>query len=408
MFVEFWDVGSTTPVPLAMTVGDISRHLAADWVPSLPPADGTAFMSWPPFLIEDLPTYGTRFLALRDTAARGERQWKSVLSWMLGVGGARHFLRRDGYAWIAPLSAFYPNAVLSVDVEAWPPQFPQTKLVTDRDPASRSRLRPDYIALRPIPGAQSTGAYEWAVAEAKGVTAQLSGKNACPDRWYKQALNVTVTVNGAKVMVPRHLVIATRVNPNATRPSTRRLQIRAWNRKEELTPEYRLPPEAAIDIASAHLFGMFRALRLRENALALALSVQLRAEIHRGQDGPRLLLEPHRERETAALLQDARRRARAELAARTSGTTEGGGTRVAVASIDTERGTIAVEIAEPLLALAERLQEAPIEEEAILALHKADTELERLERQRRAEQQRRESIGPIGLEIRLPDTFGRP
>jgi hypothetical protein len=207
MFVEFWDVGSATSASLAMTVGDISSHLAADWVPSLPPADGTAFMGWPPFLIEDLPAYSnTTFLALRDRAARSERQWKGVLSWMLGVAGARHFLRREGYTWVAPLSAFYPTAVRTVDVQAWPPQFPQTKLVTDRDPASRSRLRPDYIALRPMPGAQSAGAYEWAVAEAKGVTDQLSGKTACPADWCRQAHNVTVTVNGAKVSVPRHLV----------------------------------------------------------------------------------------------------------------------------------------------------------------------------------------------------------
>src|SRR4030095_2384384 len=193
MFVEFWDVGSPTSAPLPMTVGAISSYLAADWVPSLPPADGTAFMGWPPFLIE-----GT-FLALRDRAARSERQWKSVLSWMLGVAGARHFLRRDGYTWVAPLSAFYPTAVQTVDVQAWPPQFPQTKLVTDRNPArrfpqpkpapnatpgSRSRLRPDYIALRPISGTQSAGAYEWAVAEAKGVAEQLSGKMACPGDWY--------------------------------------------------------------------------------------------------------------------------------------------------------------------------------------------------------------------------------
>lgn len=326
---------------------------------------------------------------------------------MLGVAGARHFLRRERYTWVAPLSAFYPNAVRTVDVQAWPPQFPQTKLVTDRNRASRSRLRPDYIALRPIPGAQSAGAYEWAVAEAKGVADQLSGKTACPADWYSQARNVTVTVNGAEIMVPRHLVVATRVNPNAAKASTRRLQIRAWNRKEELSPEHRLPPEAAVDIASAHLFGMFRALRLRENALALALSVQLRTEIRRQERGT-LLLEEYRERETEALLQDARPRAHAELAARTQETPEAGGMRVAVASIDTDRGTVRVEIAEPLLALAERLQEAPAEEEAALALHKADTDLERLERQRSADPDRHEGLGPIGLEIRLPDAFGRP
>ena len=134
------------------------------------------------------------------------------------------------------------------------------------------------------------------VAEAKGVVDQLSGKTACPADWYNQARNVTVTVNGAEITVPRHLVVATRVNPNAANASTRRLQIRAWNRKEELSIEHRLPPEAAVDIASAHLFGMFRALRLRENALALALSVQLRAEIRRRQERGTLLTEEYRER----------------------------------------------------------------------------------------------------------------
>ena len=409
MFVELWDVGSAAPAPLAMTVGDISSHLSADWVPSLPPADGTSFMGWPPFLIEELPTYAnTTFLTLRDRAARSERQWKSVLSWMLGVAGARHFMRREGYTWIAPLSAFYPAAVQTVDVQAWPPQFPQTKLVIDRNPESRSRLRPDYIALRAIPGAPGPGAYEWAVAEAKGVAGQLSGKTACPTDWYNQARNVSVTVNGAKITVPRHLVIATRVNPNAAQPSTRRLQIRAWNRKEESTAEHELPPEAAVDIASAHLFGMFRALRLRENALALALSVQLRAETRRRQVRGTLFLEEYRERQTESLLRDARPRAHTELASRTRQTAKAVGMRVAVASIDTDRGTVEVEITEPLIGLAERLQEAPAENELVLALHKADTELARLERQRSAEPGRHEDLGPIGLEIHLPDGFGRP
>lgn len=404
MFVQFWDAGSAASARLAMTVRDISRHLAADWVPTLPPADGTAFMGWPPFLIEDVPARGsTRFLALRDRAARSERQWKGVLSWMLGVAGARHFLRWEGYTWIAPLSAFYPNVIRTVDVDAWPPQFPQTKLVTDRNPASRSRLRPDYIALRPISNAQNAGAYEWAVAEAKGVANQLSSKTACPSDWYNQARNVTVTVNGAKIVVPRHLVIATRVNPNAANAETRQLQIRAWNRKEELSPESRLPPEAAVDIASAHLFGMFRALRLRENAIALALAVQLRAEIRRQEVGT-LLLDEYRERETETVLRDARRAARAELAARTHEVRAAGRRRVAVAPIDTDRGTVQVEIAEPLLSLAESLQEAPAEEEAALALRKADTELERMERQ----PDQHEGFGPIGLEIRLPDGFDRP
>jgi hypothetical protein len=259
-----------------------------------------------------------------------------------------------------------------------------------------------------MPSGYNAGAYEWAVAEAKGVSDQLSGKAACPTDWYNQAHNVTVAVNGAKVTVPRHLVIATRVNPSAVNAQTRRLQIRAWNRKEGLSPEHHLPPEAAVDIASAHLFGMFRALRLRENAVALALAVQVRAEIRRRHELGTLLLEEDGQRETEGLLQDARARAHAELAVRTQGTSKLGGTRVAVASIDTDRGTVAVEIAEPLLALATNLQQAPAEDEAILALQRADTELERLERRRNADPNRHDGRGPIGLEIRLPDGFGRP
>src|SRR5215831_7407365 len=122
MFVEFWDVESAASTPLPMTVDDVSFHLALDWVPSLPPADGTAFMGWPPFLIEDIQYNNSSFLALRQKAGRSERQWKSVLSWMLGVAGTRHFLRRKGYTWIAPLSAFYPNVAQAVDVQAWPPE----------------------------------------------------------------------------------------------------------------------------------------------------------------------------------------------------------------------------------------------------------------------------------------------
>jgi hypothetical protein len=395
---------------MPMSVGDICSHLAADWVPSLPPADGTSFIGWPPFLIEDLPPYSsTTFLALRDKAGRSERQWKSVLSWMLGVAGTRHFLREDGYTWVAPLSAFYPNVRRAVDVQTWPPQFPKAKLVADTNPASRARLRPDYVALRPTTGSQSVGPYEWAVAEAKGVPDQLAGKAACPNDWYKQARNVVLTVNGTKVTVPRHLVVATRVNPNAVNSSTRRLQIRAWNRKEELSPEHRLPQEAAVDIASAHLFGMFRALRLRENALALALSVQLRAEVRHEQQADTPLSGTHRGGETEGLLQDARLRAHAELANRTPDTTKTGGPRVAVAPIETDRGTVLVEISGPLLTLAARLQDAPGEEEAALALHRADTELQHLERQPRTAPGPYEvRRGPIGIEVRLPEEFSRP
>jgi hypothetical protein len=321
-----------------------------------------------------------------------------------GVAGARHFMRQDRYTWIAPLSAFYLNAVRPVDPQAWPQQFPRATLVADRNPDSRSRLRPDYIALRPLPGVRSVGAYEWAVAEAKGVADPLAAKRACPGPWYNQARSVTLTVD-AEIAIPRHLVVATRVSPNARKAPTRRLQIRAWNRKEEMSADHRLPQEAAIDVASAHLFGLFRPLRLRENALAMALSVKRRAEIRRRQR-PVARLPVHGD-DTGVLLGEARPRAQAELARYTLDAAETGRRRVTVVPIETDRGTVQVEIAEPLRLLAEKLQGAPGEDEAALALHQADMELERLERQRSPELGRHEGRGPIGLDIRLPAAFER-
>ena len=196
---------------------------------------------------------------------------------MLGVAGARHILASEGYRWIAPLSAFYPDAVQIVDLSAWHISFPRSSIVANRLPGSRARLRPDYLALRSTAGQQQGQPYEWAVAEAKGTHACLRGVRSCPTNWYSQARNVLLSVNDSPIAIPRHLVLATRVNPNAVYPRTRRIQVRAWNSTDDsIHPG--LPPEAAVDIAAAHLFGLFRNLRLPENARAVALSVQSRAE----------------------------------------------------------------------------------------------------------------------------------
>jgi hypothetical protein len=73
---------------------DVSSQLLADWVPSLSPAVGSSFMGWPPLLLEEKPLKGLDVLTLRAETGRTERQWKGVLSWMLGVAGARHTPKR--------------------------------------------------------------------------------------------------------------------------------------------------------------------------------------------------------------------------------------------------------------------------------------------------------------------------
>jgi hypothetical protein len=54
----------------------------------------------------------------RKAIARALTGAEWALSWMLGVAGARHILASEGYRWIAPLSAFYPDAVQAVDLSA--------------------------------------------------------------------------------------------------------------------------------------------------------------------------------------------------------------------------------------------------------------------------------------------------
>ena len=73
---------------LPLTVADISSHLLADWMPALPAIVGSSFIGWPPFLLELAKFNETTVLAVRAEAGRSERQWKSVLSWMLGVAEA--------------------------------------------------------------------------------------------------------------------------------------------------------------------------------------------------------------------------------------------------------------------------------------------------------------------------------
>jgi hypothetical protein len=68
---------------------------------------GSSFIGWPPFLLDPITIGANSVLALRAQAGRRDRQWKRVLSWMLGVAGARHVLKAEGYQWVAPLSAFY-------------------------------------------------------------------------------------------------------------------------------------------------------------------------------------------------------------------------------------------------------------------------------------------------------------
>jgi len=151
-----------------------------------------------------------------------------------------------------------------------------------------------------------------------------------------------MTVNGLRIPVPRYLVVATCANPNAVLARTRRIQVRAWNSAEEVAHRT-LPREAVAEIAAAHLFGFFRSLKLGDNARALALSVQIRAEGRRGS-----VFESNVER-----LNEVSNLADAELLVPAKND------QAVVVPIEMDFGKIEVEIAAPTISLVRKLQTCP-------------------------------------------------
>jgi hypothetical protein len=392
MFAEFWDVGATQSSPLAMDAGNVSNHLVADWIPSLPVNLSASFVGWPPILLEPIPFDGYDVLSVCRAAGRSERQWKSVLSWMLGVAGTRHFLARDGYRWIAPLSAFYPEAVQQVDLSAWHPMFPIGVVEATLPPDSQLRLRPDYLAIRP-----RGESLEWAVVESKGTRRCMTSARECPPRWYRQARNIVVKVNGTPREAPRHVVVATRVNPQGKRERTRRVQIRAWNSTSE-SRELSLPAEAAADIAAAHVFGLFKNLRLWGNARAVASAPWRRTKVL-PEAGSFAREESRRLREDADL----------ELKQRTERRTDPiDEEQSAVVSIDTDLGPVEIEVSAPLTRFARRLQTADTDSDAIAALRDVNVQLDRWQRSRLPRTDEHPvAVLPIGVQVRLPRGFER-
>lgn len=375
--VQYWGVDKSLDSLLPMTTQDMSAHLAADWTPWLPPADGSKLFGWPQQLVTPNESGA---LTLDAMAAHSERQWKGVVSWMLSVACSRCVLNeKEGYRWIAPASAFYRKATWRVELGGrWHEAYPQGRVEVRRDPASTCKLRPDYVALSSTATA-AAGAFEWAAAEAKGTFTQkgLTKRN----EWRRQAQNIKIHVDGQEVAVRRHLVIATRVA--AGKP----IQVRAWNSTEPIR-EPSLPPDAAVEIVAAHLFGLLRSLGLASNAQAIALGVETRALALRSTREPSVSGQP---------VDDLLKRAAAELRPR-----ERDGTRL----VDMDAGA-EVEITEPVANLIRSLQRADSDAEAVRALQIADAALDQWYAATIARGEHDQIALPYGIVVRFPRDFAR-
>ena len=362
MNVQYWAIGSNTETTLGLTLGEISGYLAEDWMPSFPASVSSAFMGWPTYLIEKykdvFQSQLLDYLTLREGVVETERQWKGFLSWMLGVAGTRHIIKKEGYRWIAPASAFYPNLTYPVNLSNWNPLFPPSIVTATLPTNPKSRLRPDYLAIR-----MNNRKYEWAVVESKGISRSLTNMRSCPTNWYNQVRNIDVKVNGVSQNIPRNIVVATRSNPNAKLPRTRRLQIRAWNSGDR--PEQGLPPIATADVVAADLFGVFKNLGLFENARALSNSVAARE----ASSWTNNIAKSWRE-----ILTSVRQQADSELERLTFSQDEVTSSRVRY--LDTQLGRISFEISTATLSLASRLSLSVTQEEALDALVSGESQIE--------------------------------
>jgi hypothetical protein len=264
MKVNYIPVGSNQVEDLSWNPHDIATSLLEDWLPTMPLTLGTTFFGWPNHIIYELVGTHQGYLSIHRSLSTTDRQWKGVISWMLGIAGARRVLRQEGYRWIAPASAFYPRSNGQPNLE-WPNQFPRTAMIIDRLPGSKSKFRPDYLALRRV-----NSRYELAAGEAKGNKMSITRAihKECPEDWYNQVRNIRLTLRGNAVFIGRHIVVATRVNPSSsTKPKSRMLVLRAWNSANDgREPD----PFVVVAIVIANLFGFLHNVGLPETANALA------------------------------------------------------------------------------------------------------------------------------------------
>jgi hypothetical protein len=267
--VQYWAIGNHNEASLPWTQAEICAAIVADWLPALPFSASRSVLGWPHYLISVQGGLVHRYLVLQSFAGYCERQWKGVLSWMLEIAGTRRLLSEEGYIWIAPASAFYPERRQPVSIPGWHPNYPPSVLKIEADPNKGARLRPDYIAVRQL----SNGQEKFAIVESKGTSNSLRSMHLCPTNWADQVRNAVVKVNGSPVVIPRHIVVATRCNPNAIQERSRRLQIRGWNSQSTTLAENQ---NLLIEVVSAHYSGLCRNLGLWRNLNALKLAVEVR------------------------------------------------------------------------------------------------------------------------------------
>lgn len=224
MKFDYYPVG-TKDYDLSSVAGtQLAKYIATDWFPGVPTSavNGFADIICSVLNVEGYDSYW----CVNPDLAVTDKQWKAATSWILGVAFTRFVIEKEGYPWWSPVSAFEAQRTGgTTKTGEWLPRLPRSQFRIEKCKSSTSRLLPDYIVCRITPNGQ----YEYAIVESKGTKDNIARWDTAPKKWSDQARNAELFFRDKQQTVSRNLVVATRVNPSATRSRSRRIAVRVWN-----------------------------------------------------------------------------------------------------------------------------------------------------------------------------------
>lgn len=200
-----------------------------------------------------------------------ERQWRGITSFIVGVPFCIKVMQSLGYSWWAPLSYFTHRSSPRLPFSWWSPFFRLSQCVVTPDPANPSRLYPDYIAAKFDPAS----GFRIAFFESKGTIRALQNMTMCPLAWRNQVRRPILNLNGSQVHASQTVVVATRLQPDAARRRTRKVQVRAWNNDD---PKLTAPFAVIADIVRLHYAVVCLQIGLVNAAKVLAAMPAFEAE----------------------------------------------------------------------------------------------------------------------------------
>jgi hypothetical protein len=274
MNFEFVDIGTISPIPVPASVEELAANVITDWMPGAPNDLARGFGELLSNILESVGPPGNQRWAVKAETACYEKQWRQATSWILGVALCRKVIEQAGYQWWAPVSAFAPAGRRS----PWPwglywntPGLVPGDCVVRR--LNPKQFLPDYVVAR-LNSLSGTG--QIAFVESKGCKDSLASSPRALPCWRQQAGNGEFICQGIVVPPAQQMVVATRVNPGASRTRTRHLYVRAWNTADlERSSDEKILQE----IAAAHYFGVCHRLGMRANAMLLWKAALQRSDV---------------------------------------------------------------------------------------------------------------------------------